>query len=94
MDPKQKLEVLRHLTESDLRRDVIIPLLGRMDFRAVSEYHGPREHGKDIVCFTIDKLGQRRYLAVVAKTSDLSGAVSSSDGLMEVLHQTEQCFNE
>jgi len=94
MDPRQKLEVLATLAESDLRCDVIIPLLGRMDFSAVSEYHGSREHGKNIVYFSIDKLGQLRYLAIVAKTADFSGAMSSSGGLMEVLHQTEQCVNE
>lgn len=60
----------------------------------MGEYHGAREHGKDIVCFHFDKLKQRRYLAIVAKISDLSGSVSSKDGLPEVLHQGEQCFNE
>jgi hypothetical protein len=38
-------------------------------------------------------LGEREYLAVVAKAVDLSGSVSSADGLPEVLLQVEQCFN-
>src|SRR4051812_5052682 len=65
-----------------------------MGFRGASEYHGGGGRGKDIVSFTIDKLGQRRYLGVVAKIGDLTGSVSSSSGLSEVLYQTEQCFNE
>jgi hypothetical protein len=94
LDKAAKQQTFRTLSEAELRRDVLIPLLGKMGFRAASEYHGSREHGKDIVCFDIDRLQKRRYLAVVAKITDLSGSVSSSSGLMEVLHQTEQCFNE
>lgn len=94
MDSADKLTQLRALTESEFRREVLIPLLARIGYQAPTEYHGSREHGKDIVCFDIDRLGERRYLAIVAKTSDLSGSVSSDRGLMEILNQTEQSFNE
>jgi len=94
MDNKDKLQNLRNLSERQMRQDLLIPLLGRMKYRAATEYNGAREHGKDIVCFDDDKLGQRRYLAIVAKISDLTGSVSSNEGLRGVLYQTEQCFNE
>lgn len=94
MNNTEKLDKLGELSEADLRRDVLIPLLGRLRYQSALEYHGPREHGKDILSFEIDRLGDRRYLAVVAKTGDLSGSASARDGLMNVLNQTEQCFNE
>ena len=94
MDKTDKVGHLRALNEQTFRLELLIPLLGRMGLRAASEYHGTREHGKDIVCFDIDRLGRRRHLAIVAKTSDLTGSVSSSAGLQEALRQAEQCFNE
>lgn len=93
MENTDKVKRLRALSEARLRQEVLVPLLGRMGYRAVCEYHGTREYGKDIVCFDIDRLRHRRYLAVVAKTADLSGSVSSNRGLTEALNQAEQCFN-
>ena len=66
MDKKAKLQSLQTLDEAHLREDVLVPLLGRLDYKAVHVYHGTREYGKDIVCFDFDKLGIRRFLAVVA----------------------------
>ncbi len=94
MDPSAKVATIRTLSEKELRRDLFIPLLVRMGFKSAVEYHGPREHGKDIICFDIDRLGQRRYLAIVAKVGDLTGSVSSNSGLSEAVTQAEQCFNE
>ena len=45
-----------------------MPLLGRMGMRAATEYHGAREHGKDIVCFDVDRLGERRYISNLGAT--------------------------
>lgn len=94
MDSADKLTTVQALSEAQLRREVLIPLLARMDYRTPTEYHGPREHGKDIVCSWPDSLGEQCYLAVVAKTSDLSGSVSDNRGMMEVLNQVQQCFDE
>ena len=88
-----KLKKLAELSEKDLRETVLMPLLSRMGFQAVTLRHGSRERGKDIICFKPDQLGRREYLAVVAKATDLNGSVSSSDGLREVLHQINQCFD-
>ena len=65
-----------------------------MGFLAPEEYHGSQEKGKDITCFYLDKLDLPRHLAVVAKTGDLRGSVSSQNSLKEVLFQVEQCFDE
>lgn len=93
MANEKKLQTLRNLDERGLQQDVLVPLLNRMEFRGVSLYHGPRERGKDIVCFEYDRLRNREYLAVVAKAGDLNGSVSSDRGLREVTYQAEQCFD-
>ena len=91
-DPNQ-LKKLSEVDEKGLREDVLLPLLRRLGYKAPTIYHGPQERGKDIVAYTHDLLGHREYLAVVAKAVDLSGSVSSSRGLREVVHQVQQCFD-
>jgi hypothetical protein len=71
MDPNPKISRLRNLDEQALRETVLVPLLMRMGLKAVMIYHGPRERGKDIICFDLDRLGRREYMAVVAKVTDL-----------------------
>lgn len=93
MDKLDKLKEIQKLTEDELRQNIILPLLGRMGYKAATLYHGPRESGKDVICFDYDKLRSRKYLGIVAKTFDLTGSVSSKHGLREVLYQVEQCFS-
>ena len=57
MDKKAKLQSLQTLDEAHLREDVLVPLLGRLDYKAVHVYHGTREYGKDIVCFLLEVNG-------------------------------------
>ena len=87
-----KLQRIQNLSEAEFRETVLVPLLARMGFHAPSLYHGQREYGKDVTAFDIDRLGKRWYLGVVAKTGDLTGAVSGSRSLREVVFQAEQCF--
>jgi hypothetical protein len=93
MSENAKIKRLSELSEKQLRETLLVPLLARLGYKAVTVYHGPQERGKDIICYRQDQLGDREYLAVVAKAADLNGAVSSSDGLREVLHQVLQCFD-
>lgn len=94
MDSTEKLRLLRALSEAELRRDVLMPLLSLMGFHAPTERHGPMERGKDIICFDVDRLGNRFNLAIVAKCDDLTGSVSDSRGVREVVYQVEQAFRE
>ena len=93
MDIKTKTSKLDRIDEKALRESILVPLMSRMGFKAVTLYHGSRERGKDIICFDYDRLGSREYLAVVAKASDLDGTVSSSESLREIAYQIEQCFD-
>lgn len=87
---------VRALKENDLRKYVLIPLLKAMGFQDVFEYHGGAgEQGKDIVCWSPDKLGVRSNLAIVAKATPITGKASVSKGTAaEVRMQIEQCFGK
>lgn len=93
MNLSEKKNLLKSLDEQQFRTEVIIPLLSKMGFLAPLEYHGPNEKGKDIICFDYDRLNEQRFLAVVAKTGDLSGSASSGSGLMNVAIQIQQSFD-
>ncbi|SDL72562.1 hypothetical protein SAMN04487898_12381 [Pedobacter sp. ok626] len=93
MNSKEKKELLKSLDERQFRTEVIIPLLSKMGYLAPVEYHGVNEKGKDIICFEYDRLNEQRFLAVVAKTGDLSGSASSTMGLMNVVTQVQQAFD-
>lgn len=93
MNLAEKKSLLKSLDEQQFRTEVIIPLLSKMGYLAPIEYHGNNEKGKDVICFDIDRLNEQRFLAVIAKTGDLSGSASSGSGLMNVLIQIQQSFD-
>ena len=93
MNPKEKKEILNNLNEKEFRQDLIIPLLSKMGYLAPIEYHGTYERGKDIICFEYDRLNEQRFLSVVAKTGNLTGNASSNAGLMTVVSQVQQAFD-
>ena len=93
MAEPEKLKKLSELNEKSLRENVLRPLLTRLGCKAPTIYHGPQERGKDIITYRYDVFGQREHIAVVAKTVDLSGNVSSPSGLSAVLNQVQQCFD-
>jgi hypothetical protein len=85
MNPNEKKEILKGLSEKQFRQELIIPLLSKIGYIAPIEYHGTNERGKDIVCFEYDRLKEQRFLAVVAKIGDLTGNASTNSGLMTVV---------
>lgn len=93
MNAREKKEILNNLREREFRQELIIPLLSKMGYLAPIEYHGSNEKGKDIICFEYDRLGEQRFLAVVAKTGDLTGNASTTAGLMTIVNQVQQAFD-
>ncbi|MBS4062764.1 MAG: hypothetical protein KG029_20380 [Bacteroidetes bacterium] len=93
MNPREKKEILNNLNEKEFRQDLIIPLLSKMGYLAPIEYHGTNERGKDIICFEYDRLNEQRFLSVVAKTGDLTGNATTNSGLMTVVNQVQQAFD-
>lgn len=93
MNHNEKKEILKKLSEKEFRQDLIIPLLSKMGYIAPIEYHGTNERGKDIICFEYDKLKEQRFLSVVAKIGDMTGDASTDKGLMNVVNQVQQAFD-
>ncbi len=94
MEKKEKLDMLRKLNESRLRKEVLVPLFEKMGFKDVIEYHGSVEKGKDIIFYEMDKFDNKIYTGVVVKAGDITGSASSSSGAMNVLNQIQQTLNE
>lgn len=95
MQYKEKLDKIAELSEDQLRKEVLIPLLSSLGFKGVREYHGSRERGKDIICYSLDNLGNREYMAVVVKTSKIHGSVGKEGSIANVvLIQVQQALNE
>ena len=92
---RSRQDYLSNLDEAQLRSIVLVPLLRHMGMQGVVEYHGgSAEKGKDILCYYAGPLGERRYVGIVVKTTNLHGAVSTRGSGSEVLYQVEQALNE
>jgi hypothetical protein len=81
---------VQDMIESDLRKQVLVPLLRAMNFQGVHEYHGNTEFGKDIVCWKFDELHNRKNLALVVKATPVSG---QSKAAADIENQVRQCFS-
>lgn len=57
----------QYRNEEDFVQRLLVPLLHRLGFSIVVNYHGKREFGKDIVFGEIDRFGHVRYNALQAK---------------------------
>lgn len=82
------LEKLQILSEAELRRQVLIPLLRAMGFQDVTELHGSNERGKDIVMWKRDDFRARINYAVVAKAKQVTTGRESTD----VVRQIRECL--
>jgi hypothetical protein len=82
---------VQDMIESDLRKQVLVPLLRAMNFQSVHEYHGNTEFGKDIVCWKFDELHNRKNLALVVKATHVSG---QSKAAADIENQVRQCFSK
>ena len=88
-------ELLEGLEEKQFRGIILIPLFKKMGMRYVIEYHGgSAKKGKDIIAYYDGPLGDRHYVAIVAKVGDIHGSVSKKGSAAEVLFQAEQALNE
>lgn len=83
---------LSNLSEAELRRAVLIPMLRSMGFEGVQELHGPTEFGKDIVMWLPIAANVQEVYAVVVKTGAISGKVEGSSGSAVVFTQAMQAL--
>ena len=68
--------------EDDFVQRFLIPLLHRLGFSVVVNYHGTQEFGKDLIFAEIDRFGQIRYHGLQAKYATSIGLKDSS-GLID-----------
>ncbi len=95
MQPEEKALKIGELSEKQLRKEVLIPLLSSMGFKGVREYHGARERGKDIICYSLNNLGNREYMAVVVKVTKIHGSVGKEGSVANMVYtQVQQALNE
>lgn len=73
---------LQFANEAEFVSRFIRPLLGRLGYSVIADYHGPGEYGKDIVFADFDKFGQVTYHAIQAKYVP-SVSLSESNQLVE-----------
>lgn len=86
-------EDLPKLSESVLRREILIPIFQHMDFQEVRDNHGGiLEQGKDIVMWKSDEFRQRTGFAVIVKAGKITGKVSGGSGAGTVCMQILQAF--
>jgi hypothetical protein len=69
-------------SEDDFVQRLLIPLLGRIGYGVVANYHGKSEAGMDLVVGEIDRFGHVRYHGIQVKYESSIGK-SQSHGLVE-----------
>jgi hypothetical protein len=68
--------------EADFTSRFLVPLVRRLGYSIVAEYHGAREFGKDLVFGEIDRFGEVAYHGLQSKYQD-SISQADSEGLIE-----------
>ncbi len=78
------------MTEKEYTDQVLIPLLRHMGFQEVTNNHGVKEFGKDILFVEYDRFLLRKYYAAQIKVGDISGGNSSQLG--DIIEHTAHAF--
>lgn len=60
-------QLKNHDSEDAFNQDFVIPLLHRLGFSVVANFHGQSEFGKDLVFSEIDRFGHVRFNAIQTK---------------------------
>jgi hypothetical protein len=76
--------------EAPFCRELLYPLLRRMDFVFVRYTHGKREYGKDFTFSELTPFGFYRHYGLQAKAGDVSGGVNAA--IDELLGQIADAF--
>jgi hypothetical protein len=76
-------------SENAFVQKFLIPLLSRFGFEIVKNYHGSREHGRDLIFGEIDRFADIRYYALQAKfePSISNNAMTANNGLISDCRQ-------
>jgi len=91
---EDKVERLSKLLESELRQQVLIPLLKAMGFSDVYEFHGPKEKGKDLIFREVSRLKEIFVHAAVVSKNDITGTVGDTKSAERILDQVRMALEE
>ncbi|MEK9507323.1 hypothetical protein WI460_03875 [Gemmatimonadota bacterium Y43] len=82
------IDRLAALSENDLRKDVVMPLLSATEgFFQVSDVHGTNEKGLDIVFCTRDGVRPEIWYGLQLKKGDISGGGRQTQSVREIIDQ-------
>lgn len=73
--------------EASFRANFIKPLLNKLGFFLVDEYHGRREFGKDFVFSELHRFGGIRHYAAQVKHERTIGLGKAGDDLLTQINQ-------
>lgn len=94
MTDQEKKKRLTELNETELRREIIIPLLKAIGYSDVYEFHSTQEKGKDIIFREINRLKEIFIYAAVVSTDNITGKVGDDRSSSRILEQVEKALNE
>ena len=77
--------------EDKFCKEIIAPLLRRMDFLSVRYNHGKKEYGKDFTFSELTSFGNLRHYGLQAKAGNISGRVNSE--VDELIGQINDAFS-
>ena len=80
---------LTYANELTFTEKFIFPLLQRLGFSVVVNYHGQREFGKDLVFGEVDRFGHVVYHGMQVKYEDSI----SQNAIQDLIRDAEQAFN-
>ncbi len=94
MKYEDKVDSLAKLTESELRQQVLIPLLKAIGFSDVYEFHGAKEKGKDLIFREVSRLKEIFVHAAVVSKNDITGTVGDTKSAERILDQVRMVLEE
>ncbi|HWK02793.1 MAG TPA: NACHT domain-containing protein [Puia sp.] len=94
MDKEQILLEFQKITEKNLIKNIILPLLEKMGYETIEYRHGVYEKGIDILCVREDELGDPDVLAIQVKKFAFSGNFKSEGNIYGIINQLDACKTE
>lgn len=89
---QNKTEYLQNLKETELMRNVLIPLFEAMGFSNVRFTHGPRDLGLDVVLELENFLGEKEFIGVLVEIGAIHGSAVRSGSVINLIGQCEMLF--
>lgn len=77
--------------EQSFSKELVEPILRKLNFESVRYTHGTKEYGKDFICSERDKFGELNFIGIQVKAGNVSGKVNSN--IDELIGQFDDAFS-